>query len=293
MKKKTTLPPMRKEKIQGMVGVMPMNQEIEYTYKVFKNVKIIFENLETTHRTVWYLPEEDLIKSFSEKEYQPLRLDEKKLKHIILNELLIDIPQDEVNKMASLTGLENMRGKKFKGIGLGSNTLKPLADYIQSVMVENILYFIQNIVQDSYNTPIGTIIRKGNEIHYEVIFTYNIASNLNELGEYNILTAPSKPGPIFPAPVKEKIASQDQQEVIFSFEGIIEEARHNGINITQRTLRFYHQMGLLPPAVTKERNVKYYPQKTLAILKQIDNLKQEGMKLSDIRLKLKEDGIIV
>lgn len=293
MKKKNTLPPTKKEKIQGMVGVMPVNQEIEYTYKVFKNVKVIFEGIEITHRTVWYLPEKDLIKSFSEKEHQHLSLDEEKLKNIILNELLVDVPQDEVDKMSSLRGLEDLKGKKFKGLGLGNDTLKPLVEYIQSVMAENILYFIQNIAQDSYDTSIGTIKRKGNEIHYEVIFTYRVASNLNEFGEYDIPTAPPKPKPILPAPMKEKIIGQDREEFLFSGEEIIEGAKSEGIDITPRTLRFYHQLGLLPNAVKKEKNIKYYPQRTIKILKQIECLKQAGMKLSDIRLKLLEDNIII
>jgi MerR family transcriptional regulator, copper efflux regulator len=53
--------------------------------------------------------------------------------------------------------------------------------------------------------------------------------------------------------------------------------------VTQRTVRYYESIGLLPPAEREGHGHHYYTEETLARLQKIDQLKQLGLSLEEIR----------
>lgn len=53
--------------------------------------------------------------------------------------------------------------------------------------------------------------------------------------------------------------------------------------VTQRTVRYYESIGLLPPAEREGHGHHYYSEETLARLRKIDQLKQLGLSLDEIR----------
>jgi MerR family transcriptional regulator, copper efflux regulator len=53
--------------------------------------------------------------------------------------------------------------------------------------------------------------------------------------------------------------------------------------VTQRTVRYYECIGLLPPAERERHGYHYYSEETLARLRKIDQLKQLGLSLDEIR----------
>lgn len=179
------LPPTVKETVQNnCIPWQSRDQEIEYTYKAYKNLTIIFhgaeENLNAklqgTYRTVWYLRENDLINTFSDKNYQCTTPPEDILKNIILNEVWLEPSQEEMKKLSSIPELKGIEGKKGRVLRLGSHIFKPLQEYLQGIMSDNILHFIQHVTTNSYNTSLGTITRDGNDIRYEVTFHYEFDS---------------------------------------------------------------------------------------------------------------------
>lgn len=199
------LPLSRTESIPSRVLPWALStQDIKYMYKVFMHPTIIFHlpqeqqeasgfissKWEVKPNSIWYIQEEDLRKTFSEKKYKYLSLNEEKLKSVILNEVFISatIPDELSNQIPELKVLA---GKKGKMIALGRDPLKPLTDYIKSIMSDNVLCFIQNnpaAINGSFETPLGVIMREGQEIHYDVTFVYR-AENFTEFGKYCIETA--------------------------------------------------------------------------------------------------------
>ena len=196
------LPPTVRETVQN--NCMPwqtIEQEIEYTYKVHKNLTIIFHGpeeslkakLQATYRTVWYLRENDLINTFSNRNYQCTTPPEATLKNIILNEVWLEPSQEEMEKLASIPELKGIEGKKGRMLRLGNHIFKPLQEYLQGIMSDNILHFIQHVSVNSLNTSLGTITRDGNDIRYEVIFHYEFDSP-NVFGKYYFeKPSPEKP----------------------------------------------------------------------------------------------------
>jgi MerR family transcriptional regulator, copper efflux regulator len=53
--------------------------------------------------------------------------------------------------------------------------------------------------------------------------------------------------------------------------------------ITARTVRYYESIGLLPPGEREGHGQHYYTEETLARLRKIDQLKQLGLSLDEIR----------
>src|SRR5215831_17229296 len=53
--------------------------------------------------------------------------------------------------------------------------------------------------------------------------------------------------------------------------------------VTQRTVRYYESIGLLPPAEREGHGHHHYPEETLARLRKIDQLKKLGLNLEEIR----------
>lgn len=53
--------------------------------------------------------------------------------------------------------------------------------------------------------------------------------------------------------------------------------------VTPRTVRYYERMGVLPPGEREGHGQHYYTEETLARLKKIDQLKQLGLNLAEIR----------
>lgn len=59
-------------------------------------------------------------------------------------------------------------------------------------------------------------------------------------------------------------------------------------NISQRTLRYYHEINLLLPNVDKKTNYRYYDDVHLIDLQIIINLKKLGMSLTQIKIMLED-----
>ena len=53
--------------------------------------------------------------------------------------------------------------------------------------------------------------------------------------------------------------------------------------VTQRTVRYYESIGLLPPGEREGHGQHYYTEETLARLRKIDQLKNLGLSLDEIR----------
>jgi DNA-binding transcriptional MerR regulator len=53
--------------------------------------------------------------------------------------------------------------------------------------------------------------------------------------------------------------------------------------VTPRTVRYYESIGLLPPGEREGHGQHYYNEETLARLRKIDQLKQLGLSLDEIR----------
>lgn len=53
--------------------------------------------------------------------------------------------------------------------------------------------------------------------------------------------------------------------------------------VTQRTVRYYESIGLLPPGEREGHGQHYYTEETLARLSKIDQLKKLGLSLEEIR----------
>src|SRR5689334_15369584 len=53
--------------------------------------------------------------------------------------------------------------------------------------------------------------------------------------------------------------------------------------VTQRTIRYYESIGLLPPGEREGHGQHYYTEETLARLRKIDQLKKLGLSLDEIR----------
>jgi MerR family transcriptional regulator, copper efflux regulator len=53
--------------------------------------------------------------------------------------------------------------------------------------------------------------------------------------------------------------------------------------VTQRTVRYYESIGLLPPGEREGHGYHYYTEETLARLQKIDQLKKLGLSLDEIR----------
>jgi MerR family copper efflux transcriptional regulator len=53
--------------------------------------------------------------------------------------------------------------------------------------------------------------------------------------------------------------------------------------VTPRTVRYYERIGLLPPGEREGHGQHYYTEETLARLRKIDQLKQLGLSLAEIR----------
>jgi MerR family copper efflux transcriptional regulator len=53
--------------------------------------------------------------------------------------------------------------------------------------------------------------------------------------------------------------------------------------VTQRTVRYYESIGLLPPGEREGHRQHYYTEETLARLRKIDQLKKLGLSLDEIR----------
>nr|WP_145159985.1 MerR family transcriptional regulator [Paenibacillus terrae] len=53
--------------------------------------------------------------------------------------------------------------------------------------------------------------------------------------------------------------------------------------VTQRTVRYYEKMGLLPPGEREGNGQHYYTDETVARLRKIDQLKKLGLSLEEIR----------
>src|SRR5579885_2383063 len=53
--------------------------------------------------------------------------------------------------------------------------------------------------------------------------------------------------------------------------------------VTQRTIRYYESLGLLPPGEREGHGQHYYTEETLARLRKIGQLKQLGLSLDEIR----------
>lgn len=53
--------------------------------------------------------------------------------------------------------------------------------------------------------------------------------------------------------------------------------------VTQRTVRYYESIGLLPPGEREGHGQHYYSEETLARLRKIDQLKKLGLNLEEIR----------
>ena len=53
--------------------------------------------------------------------------------------------------------------------------------------------------------------------------------------------------------------------------------------VTQRTVRYYESIGLIPPGEREGHGQHYYTEETLARLRKIDQLKKLGLSLDEIR----------
>src|SRR5215472_2935928 len=53
--------------------------------------------------------------------------------------------------------------------------------------------------------------------------------------------------------------------------------------VTQRTVRYYESIGLLPPGEREDHGHHHYTEETVARLRKIDQLKQLGLSLDEIR----------
>ncbi|OZB96634.1 MerR family transcriptional regulator [Paenibacillus sp. XY044] len=53
--------------------------------------------------------------------------------------------------------------------------------------------------------------------------------------------------------------------------------------VTQRTVRYYEKMGLIPPGEREGSGQHYYTEETVARLRKIDQLKKLGLSLEEIR----------
>ena len=53
--------------------------------------------------------------------------------------------------------------------------------------------------------------------------------------------------------------------------------------VTQRTVRYYESIGLLPPGEREGHGQHYYTEETVARLRKIEQLKQLGLSLDEIR----------
>src|SRR5579862_7599057 len=53
--------------------------------------------------------------------------------------------------------------------------------------------------------------------------------------------------------------------------------------VTQRTVRYYERIGLIPTGEREGHGQHYYTEETLARLRKIDQLKQLGLSLNEIR----------
>jgi DNA-binding transcriptional MerR regulator len=54
-------------------------------------------------------------------------------------------------------------------------------------------------------------------------------------------------------------------------------------DVTARTVRYYESIGLIPPGDRKGSGQRTYPENTVARLRKIDQLKQLGLSLDEIR----------
>lgn len=53
--------------------------------------------------------------------------------------------------------------------------------------------------------------------------------------------------------------------------------------VTQRTVHYYESLGLLPPGEREGHGQRYYTEETVTRLRKIDQLKQLGLSLEEIR----------
>jgi MerR family copper efflux transcriptional regulator len=53
--------------------------------------------------------------------------------------------------------------------------------------------------------------------------------------------------------------------------------------VTPRTIRYYESVGLIPPGEREGTGQHYYPEETVTRLRKIDQLKQLGLSLDEIR----------
>jgi|GEM_PF-3391657 len=193
MRKVPIFPATVKEKITYWPSpAQPVEQEVEYCYKVtmLLDIQVTLNNnskFNPKRKITMFLKEDDLQKDLSKNTYPLITLEEERLKQILLHDIFqeegAELPEEFAKLKPELRGISGIKGKKLL---LGDNTLSPLRDYIWNVMRGNIYYFIQNVVSDSFNTPLGTITRKDNDIRYEVIFTYQ-QDDPNIFGEYSFV----------------------------------------------------------------------------------------------------------
>ncbi len=78
------------------------------------------------------------------------------------------------------------------------------------------------------------------------------------------------------------------QEPLLTSEQVVAEARKLGVEISQRTLKFYVSQGLLPhperhPSDSVDKRVLFFPARVLGILAEIRRLQESGLTLQQIR----------
>lgn len=81
----------------------------------------------------------------------------------------------------------------------------------------------------------------------------------------------------------------------FSVRQLLERAREMGLDVNERTLKFYTNRGLLPKPVRNpypgaDGRVSYYPRDALRRLRKIYQMKAQGFKLGQIRQLLERQG---
>lgn len=189
MRKVPYYPPSKKDILNYNAGIQPVEQEIEYTYKVRKELHMTIYMLGTaakhviTPSTTWFLPEKDLVADFAKTNHKVMEIDEDRLKQILTKGIWKDVSPEEVEKM-NLPGREDGKQRKFHQL---DTTFQALNDYLKEIMSENVMYFIQHIASDHYKTSIGNITRDENDINYEVHFTYKTPDDHEQFGEYCLL----------------------------------------------------------------------------------------------------------
>lgn len=191
MRKVPYYPPSKKDILNYNAGIQPVEQEIEYTYKVRKELHMTIYMLGTAAKhvimpsTTWYIPEKDLIADFEKTNHGIMEIDEDRLKHVLTREIWRETPPEEVEKM-NLPAREDGKQRKFRQL---DTRFQALNDYLKDIMSENVLYFIQHIASDYFETPIGTITREENDIRYTVNFAYKTPDDSVQFGEYRLLPA--------------------------------------------------------------------------------------------------------